>query len=260
MKNILFIGAGNMAEGMIKGLIKTQVYEPKNIFIKDISKKRCEYIKNAYGVSVFDESIYYGFDSVVIAVRPQDFESVGREMITESTIIISICAGINLDTMISVFGSDRKLVRVMPNVLIEVMHGYSAASVNDKVDDEDKKVVQNILDALGQTMFIDESVFNEFTAFSCAGPAYVVYFANALIDAGVQSGFSRSVAKEMVLENLIGTAKTLNELEGHPYEITDAMTSPAGVTIEGLHALNEHGFSGIVQTAVKRAVDKSNSF
>lgn len=252
-----------MAEGMIKGLIQKEVYAPNDIYIKEISKERCDHIKTEYNVSVYDEKAKIQFDSVVIAVRPQDFESVGREvthLMSDSTIIISICAGIDLDAMARVYGSQHKLVRVMPNVLIEVKHGYSAASVNNHVTDQDKEVIQNILDALGQTMFIDESLFNEFTAYSCTGPAYVVYFASAMIDAGVQVGFSRSVAKKIVVENLIGTALTLMNSDEHPYELTDRMTSPAGVTVEALYALNEHGFNGIVQTAVKRAVDKSNSF
>lgn len=262
MEKILFVGAGNMAEGIIAGLIKDNIYESHDIYIDEALETRRKLMENRYRVSVHDNQ-FAGYSVIVLAIRPQDFADVVKKLkgkIDKETIILSVCAGIDLAQMERDFGAEHKIVRVMPNVLIEVKHGYSAACINQNIQDQDKVIIQKICDALGQTEFIPESLFNEFTAFSCAGPAYVMYFLNAMIDAGVQAGFSREMSRNMVCENLIGSALTIRDGEKHPYEITDAMTLPAGVTIEGLHALNEYGFNGIVQTAVQRAVDKSNRF
>ena len=262
MEKILFIGAGNMAEGIIAGLIKDSIYQKNQIYIDEALEARRLLMKDRYGLNIHEGS-YQEYGVIVLAVRPQDFTDVSTKLkgaLHHDTIVLSVCAGIDIAQMENEIGKEHKIVRVMPNVLIEVKHGYSAACINDKIEAEDKKVIQNILDSLGQTEFISESLFNEFTAFSCAGPAYVMYFLNAMIDAGVQAGFSREMSSNFVCENLIGSALTIRDGDKHPYQITDAMTSPAGVTIEGLHALNEYGFSGAVQSAVLRAVDKANSF
>lgn len=262
MSKILFIGAGNMAEGIISGLIDEGVYKSNDIYIDELVEARREQMKNSYQVQEHGAD-FQDYEVIVLAIRPQDFTSVAESLkakLNEKTIILSVCAGIDLNQMENSMGKNHKFVRVMPNVLIEVKHGYSAACVNDNINDNDKQKVQKILDSLGQTEFISESLFNEFTAFSCAGPAYIMYFMNAMIDAGVQAGFSREMSRKMVCENMIGSAMSIQDGSKHPYQITDSMTSPAGVTIEGLHALNEYGFSGIVQTAVQRAVDKANSF
>ncbi|SMC27616.1 pyrroline-5-carboxylate reductase [Clostridium acidisoli DSM 12555] len=260
---ISFIGGGNMAEGIIRGLISTSVLSSDNIKVYDILEERLEYLYNTYKVhySTTAADAAKNADVLFIAVRPQDIFKVTeslKDSISENTTIISICAGIKLEKLKELFGANHKLVRVMPNTMIDVQHGYSAVSTNDKVSKEDKAIVQTILSSLGQTMFLQENMFNAFTAYSCAGPAYVMYFIAGLIDAGVQSGFSRKDATSIALENIIASALTIKETGKHPYQITDSMTSPAGITIDGLHYLSEAGFHGIVMSSVKSALNRTN--
>ena len=187
MEKILFVGAGNMAEGIIAGLIKDNMYESHDIYIDEALETRRKLMEYRYRVSVHDNQ-FAGYSVIVLAIRPQDFADVVKKLkgkIDKETIILSVCAGIDLAQMERDFGAEHKIVRVMTNVLIEVKHGYSAACINQNIQDQDKVIIQKICDALGQTEFIPESLFNEFTAFSCAGPAYVIYFLNAMIDAGV---------------------------------------------------------------------------
>lgn len=260
---ISFIGGGNMAEGIIRGLISTNVLPNSNISVYDILEDRLAYLHNTYKVNSVSAAsdATKNSDIVVIAVRPQDIFKVAENLkcnIAENAIIISICAGIKLVKLEELFGTNHKIARVMPNTMIDVQHGYSAVSVNSKFNKEDKSLVETILSSLGQTMFLEENMFNAFTAYSCAGPAYVMYFIAGLIDAGVQAGFSRKDATSIALENIIASALTLKETGKHPYQITDSMTSPAGITIDGLHYLSEAGFHGIVMSSVKSALNRTN--
>lgn len=261
-KKIIFIGGGNMAEGIIRGMIRHKVCEKENIAVYDIADKRLEFLKETYGIGIIKDlkTSAAAADILFIAVRPQDAGGVFKQIkdyASEEALIISICAGITLHTMAEAIGEKRRIARVMPNVLIEAGRGYSGVCVNECVTEENKTETEAILAALGRTLFISESQFDAFTAFSCAGPAYVMHCIAGLIDAGVRCGFSRADARSMVLENFIGSGLTLEQTGEHPFEQVDKMTSPAGITIEGVCVLNEAGLSGILMKAVKAAMDRS---
>ena len=263
-KKILFIGGGNMAEGIIRGIINEKVLTPEQIFVSEILKTRQAYLEDTYKLNIVDDVNVAAkeADIVLLAVRPQDAEKVVasiKDSITNQ-IFISIVAGVDLTRLTAWTHNGAKLARVMPNVLIEAKHGYSAVCASESICEDDQTVISSLLNAIGQTMFINENLFNEFTAFSCAGPAYVMYFIAAMIDAGVEAGFSRKDSTAMVIENMIGSGMMLQLTNKHPYQITDAMTSPAGVTIEGLHVLSRTGFNGIVMDAVRAAVKRGNEF
>jgi len=260
---ITFIGGGNMAEGIIRGIITNKVFAPKNITVFDILSERRSYLNSTYEIEEAEDasSAVKGTDIVLIAVRPQDIIKVAQNIkndLSESTIIISICAGIKMKKLGNIFGNHHKFVRIMPNTMIDVQHGYSAVNINDQIQAADKEIIETLLSALGQTMFIDEDLFNAFTAYGCAGPAYIMYFLAALIDSGVESGFSRKDAISIALENLIASALTVQKTGKHPYQLTDIMTSPAGIGIAGLHVLSESGFHGTVMSSVERALQRTN--
>lgn len=264
-ETILFIGGGNMAEGIIRGIINTQTMQPNQIMVSELLPERKVYLRETYQIEIVEDLMeaVAKADVIFIAVRPQDAKesvvAVAGAMNPEQ-IIISICAGIDLDRLNEWTGNDKKMVRVMPNVLIEARNGYSGVCVSEKITGEDKSIISALMDTIGKTMFIPEQQFNEFTAFSCAGPAYVMYYLAALIDAGVESGFSRADATLMAVENMIGCGKMIAMTGKNPYQITDNMTSPAGVTIEGCHVLSKSGMHGIVMDAVRAAVKRANEF
>lgn len=254
-----------MAEGIIRGLINTETLSPKNIYVSEIIKKRQEYLEDTYHLVITQDVCkdVQDADIVLLAVRPQDVENTlnsVKDSLNDEQILVSICAGIDLNRLDQYTNGNKKIARVMPNVLIEARHGYSGVCVSSRINDEDKEVISTLFEAIGQTMFIPESLFDEFTCYSCAGPAYVLYFMAALIDAGVEAGFSRSDATSMTIENLIGSAMMLDMTKKNPYQITDTMTSPAGVTIEGLHVLSKEGFQGIVMDSVRAAIKRSKEF
>ena len=156
-------------------------------------------------------------------------------------------------------GADKKILRVMPNTLIQSGNGYSAACINPNVNDDDKVIITTVLNALGQTMYVTENMFETFTAFCCTGPIWFYKTVEALIDAGVYAGFSRAESRAMVIKNMLGVAQVLDATGAHPALKVDDMTSPAGVTIEALQVLHQERFTGALMTSVDAAVKKANS-
>lgn len=262
-KTVAFIGGGNMAEGIIRGMLNTKTIAPENVKVSEIIPKRRKFLTDTYGIDTSGEAKEFigEADIIFLAVRPQDAYAVAMQMkdgIRNEQILISICAGIDISKLEEWFGEDKKVARVMPNTMIEARHGYSGVCTTDNITQEDRDTITEMFHAIGQTMFIPEALFNAFTAYSCAGPAYVLYFIAGMVDAGVESGFSRKNAASITLQNLIGAAKNIELTGKHPYQLTDRMTSPAGVTIEGLHVLSRTGFHGIVMDSVRRALNRTD--
>ena len=261
-KKILFLGGGNMAEGIIGGLLKHKVFEPGNITVYDVIPARLEYLKNTYGLQTKDKGIAAAADQdvVFLAVRPQDVDNACRGLdayLRPDTIVMSIISSTDIAKLESFAGSGAKIARIMPNTLIKTGNGYSAAAVNGNVDEGDKKTITAVLDALGQTMYIREEMFDRFTAYSCAGPMFLYMMAHALIEAGIHSGFSTKESYDIVIKNMIGAGENLELTGSHPLQLIDTMTSPAGVTIESLKVLEEEAFTGIVMKAMEAGVKRA---
>lgn len=264
-KKILFLGGGNMAEGMLRGMIHTDTVAADNIYVYDVFAQRVEYLNKEYGISQVRE-IKDGTDIadiILLAVRPQDFNTLAKQMSEcrlENKIVLSIIAGVSIEQMTQSIGDGIPVGRVMPNTMIEARCGYSGVTISDSFSDEQKEDVESLMNALGDTMFIPENLFDVFTAYSCAGPAYAYYFFAALVDAGVESGFSRQDSVKIAVESFLGAAIMVQKTGKHPYQITDTMTSPAGIGIAGLHVLSSSGFHGIIMDSVKAALDKTKNF
>ena len=195
-KKILFCGGGNMAEGIIRSLIKKDVVESEDISVSELNPARCDYLKETYGVQAMTDATeaMKTADMAVIAVLPKIVPVVAaglKDNVRKDAVIMSIAAGVKIETLEGYLGADRKIIRVMPNTLGQSGNGHSAVCLNSNVTEEEKGFADKVLSALGQTMYLAENMFNEFTAYSCSGPMWIYQMADALIDAGVYSGFSR---------------------------------------------------------------------
>lgn len=261
-KTIGFIGGGNMAEGIIKGLLDSGAKTKDEILVKEILEERKQYLSKTYGIVTIDETknIAEKADILVLAVRPQDAKPVVLELsgyIKEDKTIVSICAGIQIERLGRWLGSSRRIARIMPNTMIDVKKGYSALAFGEGFDDETKADVQVITDAIGKTLPLSESLFDAFTALGCAGPEWVILFASALVDAGVKIGISRADAKKIVYENLVATGELLSATYKHPYQITDEMNTPGGIGIAGLHSFMDAGLYGAIMNVVNAAYKRT---
>lgn len=262
-KKLVFCGGGNMAEGIIRGLIKNGELAG-NITVSELKQERCDYLSETYGVTAatdVTEALKVA-DMVIVAVLPAYVGAVAetiKGLINQNPLIMSIAAAVTIDTLESHLGSAAKIARVMPNTLSQSGNGFSAVCLNKNVSQDQKTMVTNVVEALGKAMYIDESMFDAFTAFSCSGPMWLYKMADALINAGVYESFNRSDARDIVLENMLGAAKILQMSGDDPSSRVNEMCSPGGVTIEGFRALADEGFDSAIMASVDKAVSKAKS-
>lgn len=263
-KKVVFCGGGSMAEKMIQSLLEKGVCRAGDITVSEVNPERCEYLRETLRVTAVAEAqaAIQTAELIIIAVLPKavpDVAETVKKLAAKEAVIISIAAGVEISFLEKALGKDRKIIRVMPNTLSRSGNGYSAVCPNVNAGTGEMKLAAEILDTLGQTVYLPENMFNEFTAFSCSGPMWLYQMADALIDAGVYAGFSRADAKKMVIKNMLGVAMVLDESGAEPKAKVSEMCSPAGVTIEGYKSLIDGGFASTVMTSVDKAVKKASS-
>ncbi|OTQ59112.1 pyrroline-5-carboxylate reductase [Gilliamella sp. A7] len=256
MSKILFIGSGHMSEAIIRALIKNKAYEPENILVNDIVKSRLDYLQLTYGVTPTSKIV--NADIIVLGVRPQDsWSDIVQQFGTNNrnTIIISIIAGVTIAQIKASLKVDIPVIRTIPNTLTDSGFGYSgiATDVNEQEVAKQKSVTQ-FFNSFGKLEYIDESLLDIFTGYAVAGPNYIYYFYESLVDAGVLVGLPRDMAKRIALENLHGAASMLQLSQKHPRQLLDINNSPAGVGIHSLYELNNSDFAAGLQRSVKAGV------
>lgn len=261
-KKIVFCGGGNMAEGILRSILKNEVTQKEQVTVNDLNQSRCDYLEKAYGVKAVtdgSESIAEA-DVIVIAVLPQIVATVSQNIkkhCKKDALVISIAAGVTISTLEKHLGSEKKIVRVMPNTMGQSGSGHSAVKLNQNIGAEEKVFVDVFLSALGQVMYLEEDLFAEFTAYSCSGPMWIYLMADALVDAGVYAGFSRQQARQITIKNILGAATILDITGENPKDRVSEMCSPGGVTIEGFKSLLDNGFASAIMKSVNSAVEKS---
>ena len=261
-KTIGFIGAGNMAEALIRGLIQGGVVPATRIVASGPRSERLDELHATYGiVTTTDNSeLARGVEILVLAVKPQILERVVREVsssLAPGVLVISIAAGIDSQTIESHLPSGARVVRVMPNTPALVRAAATAISRGRHATDADLVETRTIFDAVGITVTLDESQLDAVTGLSGSGPAYIFLILEALADAGVKVGLSRRNAQRLAAQTVMGSAKLLLDTDEHPGKLKDMVTSPGGTAIAGLHTLEEGGLRttlmNAVETATKRA-------
>lgn len=252
-----FIGGGNMAGAIIKGLLTAGIYRPGEIFVTDITPERSQECAGRLGVTAADtaQELIDSSDTVVLAVKPGVFPSLLPEIAPllqrRNPLVLSIAAGKTLGYIEEQLGFSPALVRVMPNINAKVGAAMSAFCANENVTQEQKKLVSRLLRAEGQAQELDEGFFPLFGVIAGSGPAFAYLFIDALARAAVKNGMNKQVALEIAAQTVLGSAKLILESGEHPWSLIDQVCSPGGTTIEGIAALQENG----LETAVRKAVD-----
>ena len=260
MKQIHFIGGGQMAEAMIRAVIANGVVPADHISVEDINEQRCELLTNRYGVThaVEQKASLANADILIIAVRPQDDLAQVGESIQEfagpETAVLSIVAGVTIEKLTGFIGENRPIIRVIPNTLTDTGFGYSGAALNKYAK---KEQVDEFLNGFGKVLYLDEKLIDTFTGFGVAGPNYVYYFIESFADAGVLAGLSREQAWQVALENVAGSVVMLKKSGLHPRQLLDINNSAGGVGIHALYELNNSDFAAGLQRAVKSAVKRT---
>lgn len=250
-----FIGCGMMGEAMVKGLLREDLVDPRQIVASHPRAERCLELENRYGINVTDSNAEAAADAtfVVVAVKPQFLSEVVADLdgvLNMDATLLSVVAGANMDRLGTDFGVSR-VVRVMPNTPAQIGRGISVWTATGSVDENGQKKVRAVLSALGAEEYvIHEPELDMATALSGTGPAYVFMFMEALIDAGVHMGFSRRVSEKLVFETVLGAAEFAKSEPDHLAKLRNQVTSPGGTSAAAQYQLERGRLRTVLSDAV----------
>ena len=261
MTSLSFIGAGNMAEAMIRGLLRGKVFAPGDVVASGPRAERMRELGDAYGIRTTTSNREAASARIVVlSVKPQILSSVLEEIagaIDPEALVISIAAGVPVAAIQSRLAGGTRVVRAMPNTPALVDAAATAIAGGEHARASDLDDAKKIFDSIGITVILDESLLDAVTGLSGSGPAYVFLILEALSDAGVKVGLSRRTAQLLAAQTVLGSAKLLIETNEHPGRLKDMVTSPGGTAITGLHTLEHGGVRTTLMNAVEAATRRS---
>jgi pyrroline-5-carboxylate reductase len=261
-QRIGFIGAGQMATALGQGFVKAGLIGGGQLVASDpVPAARQRFAEVADGRGAEDNlQVVEQSDVVFLAVKPQQMVRVAAELrgkIPPEKLIVSIAAGIRLATLAEGLGGDVRLVRVMPNTPCLVGRGACGYCLGGKATVEDGRLVQQLLQAVGIAVEVEEKLLDAVTGLSGSGPAFVYIIIEALADGGVRMGLPRNIAAALAAQTVLGAADMVLATGEHPGVLKDRVTSPGGTTIAGLQALEEGGLRAALMAAVEAATRRS---
>lgn len=262
-----FIGAGAMAEALIRGLLKSGAV-PEQLTASDVQPARLSYIQGQYGIrtTAANKTVFETSEVVILAVKPQNLEEVlleiagyarQREKGKPLPLIVSIAAGVSLKFVEESLSEPFPVIRAMPNTPSVVGQGATALSPGGHARSEHETQARSIFEAVGIVVTVPEAQMDAVTGLSGSGPAYGYVIIEALADAGVRVGLPRSVALRLAAQTMAGAARMVLETGQHPGVLKDQVTSPGGTTIAGLHAMEKGGLRGVLIETVVAATNRS---
>jgi len=261
---VTFIGGGVMAEAMIRGILDRGLAEASDIVASDISAERRSYLNKKYGVITTsnNQSATEKAEVIILAVQPGSLSEVMEELkghLQPRQPVLSIVAGTTIASVCQ--GLDHKVViRVMPNMPAQIGEGVSVWVATSEVKEDEKQKAHSILSALGKELFVtNERYIDMATAVSGSGPAYVFTIIESLIDAAVHIGLPYELARELVLQTILGATHLAQKSGKHPAELRNLVTSPGGTTAEGLLQLEQGGLRALLAQAIIASYEKAKA-
>jgi len=252
-----FIGGGNMAEALIKGMTAQGM---KDIIVSEPQQERRKYLHHTYGTDTTgnNRDVVDASEIIILAVKPQNMDAVVTEIspsVSSDKTVVSIAAGIKLDYLASKLNT-KKIIRVMPNTPALVQEGMSVMSLCECFSDNAISVVREILMSIGKVITLPEKYMDAVTAVSGSGPAFIAIFVEAMINSAIKLGLSEDDARTLAVQTAIGTAKLL-DTGMSPSKLKEMVTSPGGTTAAGLEAFHDKGLFDTVLAAITAARDRS---
>jgi pyrroline-5-carboxylate reductase len=261
-KKIGFVGAGNMAGALIKGLLHSGTVGPAQIQASDVREERLAELADEHGISITKDNAELAAwsDVLVLAVKPQVIDKVMvpiASTIRSHALFVSIAAGVPIEALESRLPPNTRVVRTMPNTAAIALAGATAIAPGTHASEGDLRLARQLFEATGRVVELDESLLDAVTGLSGSGPAYVMLMIEALADGGVKVGLHRETALLLAAQTVYGSAKLLLETGEHPGRIKDMVTSPGGTAIAGLHTLEAGGLRTTLINAVESATRRS---
>lgn len=259
-KKIGFIGVGNMGGAIIRGLVKLEGVE---VHGTDLNTEALQTLHDECGMIVQPDAadLVQACDYVVLAIKPQHAQGVVANIaphLSEDTCLVSIAAGVNRTTLCEWSGDGCPVIRIMPNTPALVSKGVYAVCLDDqRLNDEQKTFIPEAFASIGQVHVLAESMFDAFTAVVGAGPAYVMYFMEALVESAVYLGLARGQATEMVQALFEGSVKMAMDTGEHMSVLREMVTSPGGSTIRALAHFDRMAVRGTLLDAVVEGYERN---
>lgn len=266
-KQLAFVGAGAMAEAILRGLLRQKLATPQQLIASDPLQERREYLAAELGIRTVasNAEAVAAADLVILAVKPQVMAQALEQVaghLSPTALVLSIVTGVRMEVIRRALGI-AALVRIMPNTPAQVGEGISVWTATPETSAAQREMAQAIIGALGEQIYVaDEDSLDKATALSGSGPAYVFLFLEALTDAGVHLGFSRAVAEKLALQTVRGAAIYAQQRGQHLAVLRNMVTSPGGTTAEALYELESGALRAVVARAVwaayRRAISLGN--
>ena len=261
-KTLGFIGAGNMAGALVKGLLHAQVVPPEGIIVSDVKAERLAQLKEEHGIRTTQDNheLVKASDVIVLSVKPQVIDKVlgliGGD-VKSTQLVISVAAGVPVSAIEGRLPEGTHVVRTMPNTPATVQAGATAIAPGTHATEADLEVARALFAAVGRVVTLDETLLDAVTGLSGSGPAYVMLMIEAMADGGVKVGLHRDTALLLAAQTVYGSAKLLLDTGEHPGRLKDMVTSPGGTAIVGLHTLESGGLRRTLIDAVEAATNRS---
>jgi len=257
-----FIGAGNMAEAIARGVIRTKRFRAEELIAADPANPRRMLFKNDLGVHCTSDNrrAARNAEILLVAVKPQQAEAVLSgiaDAVPDTALVITIMAGIGTGLVESALGDRGRVVRVMPNTPMLVGAGVSAICPGKKATREDLHKVEAIFSAAGTTVHVSEEAMNAITAVSGSGPAYFFYLVEAMIAGGVRAGLDEKIAEQLASQTCLGAGQMLTQKDLSAVELRQRVTSPGGTTQAAVECLDAGKVNTLIADAVSAAAQRA---
>jgi len=256
ISKVAIVGTGVMGEGMINSLLTAGI-ESGSISIRDKRTERVDELVKKYGVT---SGHIHEADAVILAVKPQDFESCIAELraeVVHEFLLVSLLAGVKSSRIENKIGGRARVIRVMPNAPILLGEGMSVITKGLSGTEGDLAWVDKLLSSSGKTLVVDEELMDAVTAVSGSGPAYFYGFVEAMIKAANKLGLSEHDSKLLIHQTLIGAAKMVKASGKDAATLRKEVTSPSGTTAAALSSFESNSWEEIIYKAMKAAMDRS---
>lgn len=262
-QRVAFLGAGNMAEAMISGIVESGKLDSDQIIVTNRSnQERLNEMKVKYGIEAIkkNELDFNEVDVFILAMKPKDIESVLEDLkdrLRPDQVLISVLAGISTSYMEENLNEDQQVIRVMPNTSSMLRESATAISPGKHVTMDQVVFTKELMQCIGEAYLIEEDQMDIFTGIAGSGPAYFYNLMEHIEQAGVEGGMDREMARKIGAQTILGAATMMLEREETPTQLRKNVTSPNGTTAAGLEALNENGGGEAIAEAVKGAASRS---
>ena len=263
MRKIAIVGAGSMAEAFISGILENGLIDRQNVWVTNNSnEKRLAGLKERYGIrSTYDlNTLFKDADIVMLAMKPKDADSAIetiREHLTEQMLVVSVLAGVSMNTLETLARKSLSIARAMPNTSAAVGKSATAIAVNGRVSEHQLKTTKQLFGTVGLARFVEEEQLDAVTGLSGSGPAYIYYLIEAMENSAAEIGLEKEMAKELIVQTLIGAAEMVRNSSKSSQQLRLDVTSPGGTTEAGIRILEENGvqqaFISCIQTATAQS-------